>query len=150
MPLYEYACEKCGKVFEVMQKFADPFLTVHAECGGKVERLLSAPALHFKGSASTSRIMQRAPEARIRPANMKANMRAEKVKVESRKAASLKIPNPRALNRIALNLRDQNQTVRSPIPALLLPLRRLPRPLLAAIQNPDLVKSSSWLTGASF
>jgi putative FmdB family regulatory protein len=50
MPLYEYACEKCGKVFEVMQKFADEPLTVHAECGGKVDRLLSAPALHFKGS----------------------------------------------------------------------------------------------------
>jgi putative FmdB family regulatory protein len=50
MPLYEYACEKCGKVFEVIEKFSDQPLTVHAECGGKVERLLSAPALHFKGS----------------------------------------------------------------------------------------------------
>ncbi len=50
MPLYEYACDKCGKVFEVMQKFADAPLTTHEECGGKVERLLSAPALHFKGS----------------------------------------------------------------------------------------------------
>ncbi len=50
MPLYEYACEKCGKVFEVMQKFADAPLTVHEECGGKVDRLISAPALHFKGS----------------------------------------------------------------------------------------------------
>jgi putative FmdB family regulatory protein len=50
MPLYEYACEKCGKVFEVIEKFSDKPLTVHAECGGKVERLLSAPALHFKGS----------------------------------------------------------------------------------------------------
>ena len=50
MPLYEYACEKCGKVFEVMQKFADQPLTVHADCGGKVDRLISAPALHFKGS----------------------------------------------------------------------------------------------------
>jgi len=50
MPLYEYACEKCGKVFEVIEKFSDQPLTVHSECGGKVERLLSAPALHFKGS----------------------------------------------------------------------------------------------------
>ena len=50
MPLYEYACEKCGKVFEVRQKFADAALTVHEDCGGKVDRLLSAPALHFKGS----------------------------------------------------------------------------------------------------
>jgi putative FmdB family regulatory protein len=50
MPLYEYACEKCGKVFEVMQKFADEHLKIHEECGGKVDRLLSVPALHFKGS----------------------------------------------------------------------------------------------------
>lgn len=50
MPLYEYACEKCGKSFEVMQKMSDEQLTVHADCGGKLERLLSAPALHFKGS----------------------------------------------------------------------------------------------------
>jgi len=33
-----------------MQKFSDPPLTIHQECGGKVERLLSPPALQFKGS----------------------------------------------------------------------------------------------------
>ena len=50
MPLYEYQCENCGERFEVMQKFSDEPLTVHEKCGGKVERLLSAPALQFKGS----------------------------------------------------------------------------------------------------
>ena len=50
MPLYEYKCGKCSKVFEVMQKFADEPLEVHPGCGGSVERLLSAPALQFKGS----------------------------------------------------------------------------------------------------
>ncbi len=50
MPLYEYRCEKCGKVFEVMQKFSDAPLVSHADCGGHVERLLSTPALQFKGS----------------------------------------------------------------------------------------------------
>jgi putative FmdB family regulatory protein len=50
MPLYEYQCSKCGNVFEVMQKFSDAPLTVHEGCGGAVERLLSAPALQFKGS----------------------------------------------------------------------------------------------------
>lgn len=50
MPLYEYECEACGSVFEVMQKFSDEPLTVHENCGGKVHRLLSAPALQFKGS----------------------------------------------------------------------------------------------------
>jgi putative FmdB family regulatory protein len=50
MPLYEYQCEKCGDVFEVMQKFADEPLKVHVKCGGSVHRLLSAPALQFKGT----------------------------------------------------------------------------------------------------
>src|SRR5277367_4848406 len=50
MPLYEYRCSKCGQVFEVIQKFADASLTEHEACGGKVERLLSAPAFHLKGS----------------------------------------------------------------------------------------------------
>jgi putative FmdB family regulatory protein len=50
MPRYEYKCENCGEVFEVQQKFADEPLTVHEKCGGKVERIISAPALMFKGS----------------------------------------------------------------------------------------------------
>src|SRR5262249_43266956 len=50
MPLYEYRCKQCNRVFEVIQKFADAPLTVHADCGGEVERLISAPGLQFKGS----------------------------------------------------------------------------------------------------
>jgi putative FmdB family regulatory protein len=50
MPLYEYKCESCGKTFEVIQKFSDTPLEVHADCGGKVIRLVSPSALHFKGS----------------------------------------------------------------------------------------------------
>lgn len=50
MPLYEYKCGSCGNVFEVRQKFADDPLTVHEGCGGAVKRLISSPALQFKGS----------------------------------------------------------------------------------------------------
>jgi len=50
MPLYEYSCQKCGGVFEVIQKFSDAPLVTHEGCGGKVERLLSPPALQFKGT----------------------------------------------------------------------------------------------------
>jgi len=50
MPLYDYRCDHCGRVFEVRQKFTDPPLTVCDICGHKVERLVSAPALQFKGS----------------------------------------------------------------------------------------------------
>ncbi len=50
MPLYEYQCEGCGEVFELIQKFSDEPLTVHDKCGGRVHRLISAPAIQFKGS----------------------------------------------------------------------------------------------------
>jgi putative FmdB family regulatory protein len=50
MPLYEYKCETCGEVFETMQKFSDAPLTTHEKCGGTLHRVLSAPALQFKGS----------------------------------------------------------------------------------------------------
>jgi putative FmdB family regulatory protein len=50
MPLYEYNCHRCGATFEVIQKFSDEPLKIHEGCGGEVERLLSPPALQFKGS----------------------------------------------------------------------------------------------------
>ena len=50
MPLYEYKCDQCGQVFEVIQRFSDEPLKTHESCGGAVQRLLSAPALQFKGS----------------------------------------------------------------------------------------------------
>ena len=50
MPIYEYQCKKCGHRFERMQKHSDPPPRKCPECGGKVEQLLSAPAVQFKGS----------------------------------------------------------------------------------------------------
>ena len=51
MPLYEYQCEKCGHRFEVIQKFSDQPIAVCPSCGqGPVEKLLSSPAIQFKGT----------------------------------------------------------------------------------------------------
>ena len=50
MPLYEYQCKKCGHRFEKIQKFSDPEVRKCPECGGRVEKLLHAPAAHFKGA----------------------------------------------------------------------------------------------------
>jgi putative FmdB family regulatory protein len=50
MPLYEYHCSKCDKTFEVIRKFSDAPLTEHENCGGHLERLLSAPAFQLKGT----------------------------------------------------------------------------------------------------
>jgi putative FmdB family regulatory protein len=51
MPLYEYQCESCGHRFEVIQKFSDELVSVCPNCGkGPVVKLLSSPAIQFKGS----------------------------------------------------------------------------------------------------
>jgi putative FmdB family regulatory protein len=50
MPLYEYQCQKCGHRFERIQRFSDPMVKKCPECGGKVEQMISAPAVQFKGS----------------------------------------------------------------------------------------------------
>ncbi len=49
MPIYEYRCGKCRKVFEVLQKFSDPPLKRHKDCGGTVERLVSQSSFQLKG-----------------------------------------------------------------------------------------------------
>ena len=51
MPLYEYQCEACGQRFEMIQKFSDAPPDACRLCGkGPVQRLLSSPAIQFKGS----------------------------------------------------------------------------------------------------
>jgi putative FmdB family regulatory protein len=50
MPLYEYECEKCGQRFERIQKFSDPPVDKCPSCEGTVRKLLSSPAIQFKGS----------------------------------------------------------------------------------------------------
>jgi putative FmdB family regulatory protein len=50
MPLYEYQCDACGHRFEVIQKFSDPPAETCPVCGGAVRKLLSSPAIQFKGS----------------------------------------------------------------------------------------------------
>jgi len=49
VPIYEYKCDN-GHVFDVMQKMAEEPLTECVECGAPARRVLTAPAVHFKGS----------------------------------------------------------------------------------------------------
>jgi len=71
VPIYEYR-RPDGTTFEVLQKFSDDALTVDPDTGVPVERVLHAPAIHFKGSgfyandvgtARGNRELERAAEA---------------------------------------------------------------------------------------
>ncbi len=50
MPLYEYECTECKRHTEKIQKFSDPEITTCPHCGGTLQRVISAPAIAFKGS----------------------------------------------------------------------------------------------------
>jgi putative FmdB family regulatory protein len=49
MPLYEYRCKNCGASFEVFQKVNETQLKKCINCGGELEKVISPPALQFKG-----------------------------------------------------------------------------------------------------
>lgn len=50
MPLYEYECTKCHKKTEKIERVSGPHLKKCPHCGGKMERVQSAPAIQFKGA----------------------------------------------------------------------------------------------------
>ena len=50
MPLYEYECDSCGHRFEVIQKFSDAPVDTCPKCGKSVRKLMSSPAIQFKGT----------------------------------------------------------------------------------------------------
>ena len=50
MPIYEFECQKCKTHIEVYQRHSDKSPTKCRKCGGKLEKVISAPAIQFKGS----------------------------------------------------------------------------------------------------
>ena len=50
MPIYEFQCRKCKARSEVLQKLNDKPPVKCSKCGGRLERLTSAPAIQFKGT----------------------------------------------------------------------------------------------------
>jgi len=50
MPIHEYKCKKCGARTEALQKLRDKPLRKCQRCGGALEKLISSPAIQFKGS----------------------------------------------------------------------------------------------------
>jgi putative FmdB family regulatory protein len=49
MPIYEYECPACEKVFEVQQRISEDPLSTCPDCGGKVKKLVSMSSFQLKG-----------------------------------------------------------------------------------------------------
>jgi putative FmdB family regulatory protein len=67
MPLYEYQCDACGNRFERIQKFSDPPADKCPKCGGVVRKLISSPAIQFKGSGWYVTDYAKKPESAGKP-----------------------------------------------------------------------------------
>jgi len=64
MPLYEYECEKCGHRFETLVSLDKANAQRCEDCGARCRRLLSPPAIIFKGSGFYTTDYARAGEKR--------------------------------------------------------------------------------------
>ncbi|SEK82172.1 putative regulatory protein, FmdB family [Stigmatella aurantiaca] len=51
MPIYEYACQSCGKIIDVLQKISDPAPAACAECGAEntLTKVVSRSSFVLKG-----------------------------------------------------------------------------------------------------
>jgi putative FmdB family regulatory protein len=95
MPIYDYRCDHCGHVFSAVQSFSDEALEKCPNCGKKPRRLLSMPAIVFKGSGwykTDSRPAEKTSEASSSSPD-KADKKAEtKTETKSEKKSETKAP----------------------------------------------------------
>ena len=63
MPIYEYGCDACGKVIEVMQKFSDEPLKTCPDCSGQLTKLISRTSFQLKGTGWYVTDYARKPES---------------------------------------------------------------------------------------
>jgi len=50
MPVYEYECTECAKIFEVQQKISDTPMKSCPECQAPVKKLVSRSSFQLKGN----------------------------------------------------------------------------------------------------
>jgi len=86
VPIYEYECESCGKRFELIQKLSDEPLSVCKFCGGTVSRLISSPAIQFKGTGWY--VTDYARKSTASPADGESKEGKESKKEDAKPAAS--------------------------------------------------------------
>lgn len=91
MPLYEYKCTKCGSGIEILHKVGERPRQTCQKCGGRLEKMLSAPAIQFKGSGwyVTDYARKQIPEKTQSPKDQKKpETKAEKSPAAGEKSSS--------------------------------------------------------------
>ncbi len=85
MPLYEYQCVNCSERIEILQRTSDSPYDHCPKCGGEMKKLVSAPAIQFKGSGFYKTDYASKPEA-------KSESKSEATKSETKSDSSSTSP----------------------------------------------------------
>ena len=87
MPLYEYKCQKCKSVLEVLQKINESPLKKCSTCEGPLKKIISSSAIQFKGSGwyVTDYAKKKEPKMEEKP---KEKPKSEKKEVVKKKKES--------------------------------------------------------------
>jgi len=93
MPIYDYRCDHCGHVFSAVQSFNAEALDKCPNCGKKPRRLISTPAIVFKGSGWYKTDSRPADKASDSGAEKKSETKTEtKTETKSDKKSETKAP----------------------------------------------------------
>jgi putative FmdB family regulatory protein len=86
MPLYEYQCSACKERTEILQRVSDPAYTHCPKCGGEMKKLLSAPAIQFKGSGFYKTDYASTPTTKSESKGEKSETKSESTSTNEAKA----------------------------------------------------------------
>jgi putative FmdB family regulatory protein len=104
MPIYEFECRKCKAHLEVFQKLNDKQPTKCRKCGGRLDKLVSASAIQFKGSGwyvtdyagNGRKAAEKAEKAENDPIAAPDNKKSEKPEKKSKESSPAKKPSEKA------------------------------------------------------
>jgi putative FmdB family regulatory protein len=86
VPLYDYRCASCGREVEVMHGIHDGGPAACDACGGAMKKVLSPPAIHFKGSGWAKKDAAASTASKAKPKAASGSETAEGNKGDDAKA----------------------------------------------------------------
>jgi putative FmdB family regulatory protein len=88
MPLYEYQCTSCSERMEILQGINDPPYSRCPKCGGEMKKLISSPAIQFKGSGFYKTDYASSKPAESKPETTKSDTKKPETKSDSSTTSS--------------------------------------------------------------
>lgn len=100
VPIYDYHCDACGHSFSQVQSYTDATLDSCPQCGAMPRKLMSRPAIVFKGSGwykTDSRLASSSSDgAKAASAETKADAKSAEAKTSDAKTSEAKTSDAKA------------------------------------------------------